>query len=116
MTYFRHAKYYESVTRQAGELYGEGGDSLNRGVALIVSEFANIQAGQSSAARFATDNPAAAKLTILYAEDLSGWKPRFRPHVDWVIDTLKSTAWAICPWPTATWGIPNGPLTTLNGN
>jgi tetratricopeptide (TPR) repeat protein len=62
----RHAEYYQSVLRQAGDLYREGGPALLHGLRLVDLEWANIRAGQAWAADQAASEQAGAKLAFVY--------------------------------------------------
>jgi len=57
-----HAEHYATVLRSADALYLEGGDAIQRGLALFDLEWGNIQAGHSWAQANAEKNKAAAQL------------------------------------------------------
>jgi tetratricopeptide (TPR) repeat protein len=63
-----HAAYYEAVLRAAGELYLQGGESIERGLALFDLEWASVQAGQAWAAEHAQENETAAHLCNVYPD------------------------------------------------
>lgn len=62
----RHASYYLSVSREANNLYEQGGDALKRGIVLFDLEWTNIQAGQEWAVKHASKDDAAASLCSDY--------------------------------------------------
>jgi tetratricopeptide (TPR) repeat protein len=65
----RHAEYYLKVLWDANDLYAQGGDSVQRGVALFDREWDNIQAGQGyAAAVHAEQDDAAARLCSAYPD------------------------------------------------
>lgn len=44
---YRHAKYYEQILRTADHLYEQGGESLEKGLALFDLEWSNIKGAQA---------------------------------------------------------------------
>lgn len=64
----RHATHYFDVLGKADNLYLEGGEAFMRGLALLDSEWTNIQTGQSWAGSHASDNDAAAHLCSRYPD------------------------------------------------
>ncbi len=57
-----HAAHYLALLRGANDLYLQGGEAINRGMALFDIEWRNIQAGQSWADKHSVANQAAALL------------------------------------------------------
>ena len=64
----RHATHYETVLCAADALYMQGGESIERGLALFDLEWHNVQAGQAWAARQAQEDDAAAHLCNVYPD------------------------------------------------
>jgi hypothetical protein len=65
----RHAEHYQSILATANDLYLQGGEKINRGLALFDAERMNIEAGQAWASENAEDNNEAASLCISYADN-----------------------------------------------
>jgi tetratricopeptide (TPR) repeat protein len=64
---YRHAAHYETVLRNADELYLKGGDWLLQGLARFDLEWGNIQAGQAWAQANTEKDKMAARLGCDYA-------------------------------------------------
>ena len=65
----RHAAHYVTVLRAADELYEQGGEAIQRGLALFDLEQKNIEAGQAWAEKHANENKRALEL----CDDYSTW-------------------------------------------
>lgn len=62
----RHARYYETILKDANQLYSQGGDAAQEGLKQFDIERANIEAGFTWAAANATRDEAAAELCNSY--------------------------------------------------
>ena len=62
----RHATHYETVLREADELYRRGGEAVNHGLRLFDVEWNNIQAGQAWAEAGSYYDVVPAELCIAY--------------------------------------------------
>jgi len=63
-----HAEHYATVLRSADKLYKQGGEAIQRGLALFDLEWGNIQAGQAWAQANAEKNKAVAQLCSDYPD------------------------------------------------
>lgn len=83
----RHATHYEAVLRAAKELYLQGDESVQRGLALFDLEWPNIQTGQAWAAEHLQEDDAAALLCNHYPDagiPCLGLRLRSRELVRWL--------------------------------
>lgn len=62
-----HAEHYAAVLKNANDHYLEGGEAIQRGLALFDLEWGNIQAGQAWAQAHAEKNKVASQLCSGYA-------------------------------------------------
>ncbi len=62
----RHAEHYLVVLGEADDLYEQGGETFMLGLTLFDAEWANIQAGQSWAARHIGDDKGLDRLCAIY--------------------------------------------------
>ncbi|MFL6211150.1 MAG: tetratricopeptide repeat protein [Pyrinomonadaceae bacterium] len=87
----RHAIHYADVLTAANALYMQGGEAIMRGLALFDAEWTNIQAGQSWAARHASDNDTNARLCARYPS-VGAYVLHLRQHplerVNWLQQAL----------------------------
>ena len=82
----RHARYYESVLRNANESYQQGGESTREGLILLDSEWDNIQTGQTWATAFMEVDNNAAQLCSDYPEAgvyILDLRQSFHNRIDW---------------------------------
>ena len=89
----RHAEHYATVLSSADDLYLEGGEATQRGLALFDLEWGNIQAGQAWAKQNADKNRQALEL----CDDYTAWgymifdlRQHPRERIDWLEAALKA--------------------------
>jgi len=83
----RHAAHYEALLRAANELYMQGDESIERGLALFDLEWPNVQAGQAWAAARAQHDDAAAHLCNAYPDAGAyclGLRQHSREQIHWL--------------------------------
>lgn len=87
MSHQRQATHYATALRGANELYMQGGEALQRGLALFDLEWGNIQVGQAWAAANAERNQTAAKLCSDYPDagsDILDLRQHPRESIRWL--------------------------------
>jgi tetratricopeptide (TPR) repeat protein len=89
----RHAAHYETLVRAANQLYLQGGEALQRGLALFDLEWSNVQAGQAWAAEHSERDEAAAQLCGAYP-DAGVYCLALRQHPHEQIDWLEAAVTA----------------------
>ncbi|MCI0690833.1 alpha/beta fold hydrolase [candidate division KSB1 bacterium] len=89
----RHAEHYATALRSANKLYEQGGEAIQRGLALFDLEWGNIQAGQAWAKQNADKNKQALELCNRYPDwgyMIFALRQHNRERIDWLGVALKA--------------------------